>query len=581
MQLTRRGLLKSSAVLGASFFMSGVSLAGKRKPTFEELLDFKPYGNLTLIFTSDIHGHLKPVYFPEPMNLLAPNELRGTPGFLTGAEFMKRYGIKPGSVENYTMACTGFIRLAKEYGRTGGAPQMATVIKTIVQQRGREKCLILDGGDTWVTSGIALKTDGMAVVDWLNYIGYDYIVAHWDLTVGKEKFLEIISKHLKAKLISYNISDDTFGDLIFPPYDVREVSGIKVGIIGSSFPFTPLANPRKYTEGWRFGVRPEELQAHVDELRNKHKVDLVVLLSHDGLPLDIALMKVVKGIDLVISGHTHDVTPEPVKVGDTLIVSPGSHGKFVGRLDLDVRKGRLAGYRFKLIPILSDVIPQDKGAKELVEKWYKPHERELNTVIGTTKTFLYKRDTLYSTWDRLIGEAIADYLHGVDAVIGLDVATSPGYRWGPAVLPNSPIRVEDVYNVLGITYPEVFVLRRKGKDLLVLWEDVADNVFNPNPLYQQGGDMSRIYGVEYELKINAKQGERIRNVRIKGKPLEPEKEYSVAVYGGPPPPGVEPEKLNIRDIVINYIKKKRDIVVERRPNVKVLDHPYNTECFWR
>lgn len=580
MAISRRELLKSSAFLGL-IALGGVSFAKRRKPSFEELLDFKSYGNLTLIFTSDIHGHLKPVYFPEPMNLLAPNELRGTPGFLTGTEFMKYYNIKPGSVEAYTMTCSSFIRLAREYGKTGGAPQMATVIKTIVQQRGRDKCLILDGGDTWVTSGISVKTDGMAIVDWLNYIGYDYIVGHWDFTVGKEKFLEIVNKHLKAKFISYNITDDLFGDLIFPPYDVREVNGVKVGIIGSSFPFTPLANPRVYTEGWRFGVRPEELQNYVNELREKHKVDLVILLSHDGLPLDIALMKIVKGIDIVISGHTHDVTPEPVKVGDTLIVSPGSHGKFVGRMDLEVSKGKLVGYKFKLIPVLSEVIPEDKGAKELVQKWYKPYEKEFNTVIGTTRTFLYKRDTLYSTWDRLIGEALADYFHGVDAVMSLDVATSPGYRWGPAVLPKSPIRVEDVYNVLGITYPEVFLLRRKGRDLLVLWEDVADNVFNPNPLYQQGGDMSRIYGVEYELKINAKQGERIRNVRIKGKPLEADKEYLVAVYGGPPPPGVEPEKVNIRDIVINYIKKKKEIVVERKPNVRVLDHPYNTDCFWR
>jgi sulfur-oxidizing protein SoxB len=575
--LSRRELLGYSAVMAFGF--SGLSFG--KKLSFERLLDTKPYGNVSLVFTSDIHGHLKPVYFPEPMNLIAPENLKGTPGFLAGMDFLKYYNLKPNTLEAYTMTCMGFLRLAREYGKTGGAPQMATVIKTLVNQRGRDRCLILDGGDTWVTSGIALKTDGMAIVDWLNYVGYDYIVAHWDVTVGKEKFLEIVNKHLKAKFISYNITDDTFGDLIFPPYDIREVNGVKVGIIGSSFPFTPLANPRVYTEGWRFGVRPEELQNYVNELREKHKVDLVVLLSHDGLPLDIALIKMVKGIDVVISGHTHDVTPTPVKVGDTLIVSPGSHGKFVGVMDLEVKNKKLVGYRFKLIPILADVVPEDKGAKELVQKWYKPYEKEFNQIIATTRTFLYKRDTLYSTWDRLIGEALADYFHGVDAVMGLDVATSPGYRWGPAVLPNSPVRVEDVYNVLGITYPQVFLLKRKGKDLLVLWEDVADNVFNPNPLYQQGGDMSRIYGVEYELKVNAKQGERIRNVRIKGKPLEENKEYLVAVYGGPPPPGVQPEKADIREVVINYIKKKKELVVERKPNVKVLDHPYNTDCFWR
>ncbi|MFN7066066.1 MAG: thiosulfohydrolase SoxB, partial [Aquificaceae bacterium] len=485
------------------------------------------------------------------------------------------------SVEAYMGSCASFIRLAKLYGMTGGAPQLATIIKAILKERGRDKCLVLDGGDTWATSGIALKTDGLAVVDWLNYVGYDYMVAHWDVTVGKEKFLDIVKNKLKARLLSYNITEEPFGDLVFPPYDVVEKNGVKVGIIGSSFPFTPLANPRVFTEGWSFGVRPEDLQSYVKELREKHKVDLVLLLSHDGLPLDIALMKIVKGIDLVISGHTHDITPTPVKVGDTLIVSPGSHGKFVGRMDLDVKNGKLQGYRFKLIPVLSDVVPEDKGAREIVKKWYEPYEKEFNTVIGTARTLLYKRDTVYSTWDRLIGEALADYYHGVDAVMSLDIGTSPGYRWGTTLLPNRKITVEDVYNVLGITYPEVFIMKRKGRDLLVLWEDVADNVFNPNPLYQQGGDMSRIYGVEYTLKINAKQGERIRDVKIKDKPLELDKEYLVAVYGGPPPMGVQPEGKNIREIVIEYIKKKRDIEVERRPKVKVLDHPYNIDCYWR
>ncbi|MEN3028484.1 MAG: thiosulfohydrolase SoxB [Aquificaceae bacterium] len=580
MNLSRREFLGCSALTLSTLAFSPVTLA-KKPLSFEKLMEFKPYGNLTLVFISDFHGHLKPMYFAEPMNLLAPEPLKGTPGYLAGKDFLNFYNIKPGSVEAYTGSCVSFIKLAKLYGMTGGGPQVATVIKTIVKERGKDKCLVLDGGDTWATSGIAVKTEGMAIVDWLNYVGFDYMVAHWDVTVGKDKFLDIVKNKLKAKLLSYNITEEPFGDLVFPPYDVVEKNGVKIGIIGSSFPFTPLANPRVYTEGWSFGVRPDELQKYVRELREKHKVDLVILLSHDGLPLDIALMKLVKGIDIVISGHTHDITPTPVKVGDTLIVSPGSHGKFVGRMDLDVRGGKLQGYRLKLIPVLSEVVPEDRGAKELVKKWYAPHERELNTVIGEAQTLLYKRDTVFSTWDRLIGEALADYYHGVDAVMSLDVGTSPGFRWGTTVLPGQKIRVEHVYDVLGMTYPEVFVMKRKGRDLLTLWEDVADNVFNPNPLYQQGGDMSRIYGVEYELKINARQGERIRNVRIKGKPIELDREYLVAVYGGPPPMGVKPEKKNIREIVIDYIKKKRAVEVDRKPNLKVLDHPYNTDCYWR
>ncbi|MCS7307540.1 MAG: thiosulfohydrolase SoxB, partial [Aquificaceae bacterium] len=278
MNISRRVFLGYSALALSTLAISPEAFA--RKPvSYEKLMEFKPYGNLTLVFISDFHGHLKPMYFAEPMNLLAPEALKGTPGYLAGMDFLKFYNIKPGSVEAYTGSCVSFIKLAKLYGMTGGAPQVATVIKTIVNERGKDRCLVLDGGDTWATSGIALKTDGMAVVDWLNYVGFDYMVAHWDVTVGKEKFLDIVKNKLKAKLVSYNITEEPFGDLVFPPYDVVERGGVKIGIIGSSFPFTPLANPRVYTEGWSFGVRPEELQKHVNELREKHKVDLVILLS--------------------------------------------------------------------------------------------------------------------------------------------------------------------------------------------------------------------------------------------------------------------------------------------------------------
>lgn len=571
--MNRRELIKLTAfsALGLASFP-----AQARRLSFESLLEFKPLGNVTLIFTSDLHGHLSPLYFAEPMNLLAPEPLKGTPGYLAGMDFLNYYKIKPGTVEAYTGSCVGFIKLAKTYGKTGGAAQIASVIKAIVTERGRDRCLILDGGDTWVTSGIALLTKGLAIVEWLNYVGYDYMVGHWDFTVGKEQFLDIIKNRLKAKFVSYNISEEPFGDLVFKPYEITERGGVKIGIIGSSFPYTPLANPRVYTEGWSFGVRPQELQNYVDELRQKHRVDLIVLLSHDGLALDIALMRQIKGIDVVISGHTHDITPVPVKVGDTLIISPGSHGKFVGRLDLDVQGGKVKDFRLKLIPVLSEYIPQDRGALEIVKRAYAPHQKELSEVIGTTETLLYKRDTVFSTWDRLIGQALFEHFQGIDAVMA---STSPGFRWGTTLLPNSPIRVEDVYNVLGMTYPEVFITKRKGKDLIATWEDVADNVFNPNPLYQQGGDMSRIYGVEYELKINARQGERIRNVKIGGKPLEPEREYLVAVYGGPPP-NVPPEKANVREIVVNFIRKKKSIKIDTTPNVKILDHSYNTRCYW-
>ncbi|ADC89396.1 5'-Nucleotidase domain protein [Thermocrinis albus DSM 14484] len=569
MHLTRRDFLELAIVTGA--FLTADPVTTLAKMTEKDLLSFKSVGNVTLLFTTDLHAHLKPLYFAEPANLVPPKPLEGIPGYVTGKDFLRMYRIAPNSLEAYFGSCVNFVELAHKFGKMGGAAHITTIIKQVIAERGRDKVLILDGGDTWVTTAIGLFTEGKAVVDWMNYTGYDLMVGHWDFTLGKEKFLQRV-KEFKGEFISQNVVDADFGDLIFKPYSIREVGGVKVGVIGNSFPFTPIANPREFVEGWSFGVREEQLQKFVNELREKHKVDLVVLLSHDGLPLDIALAKKVKGIDIIISGHTHDVTPLPYFVGNTMIVIAGSHGKYVGRLDLDVKDGKIRQYRFKLYPVASNLIPADRGAEELVRKAYAPYEKKLSEVIGVAHTLLYKRDTFFSTWDRLVGEAIADHYHGVDIV------TSPGYRWGTTILPGQKITVEHVYDFTAITYPNVYILKRTGEQLLALWEDVADNVFNPDPFYQQGGDMSRLYNVEYEIEINAPQGKRIKRVWVKGKELDPKREYLVAVYGGPtPPPEIrvpDAKPVPVYQILIDYIRKKRDIHVDPRPNVRVLDAKY-------
>jgi len=571
MQLTRRDFLELAIITGAYLSADPVSALAKMKA--EDIMSFKSLGNVTLLFTTDLHAHLRPLYFSEPVNLVPPKGLEGIPGYVAGKDFLKMYRIKPDTLEAYFASCVNFPELAEKFGKMGGGEHITWIIKSIVNERGKDKVLVLDGGDTWVTTAIGLFTEGKAVVDWMNYTGYDLMVAHWDFTLGKEKFLQRL-KELKAEFISQNVVDADFGDLIFKPYSIREVGGVKLGIIGNSFPFTPIANPREFVEGWSFGVREEQMQKFVDELRNKHKVDAVILLSHDGLPLDIALAKKVKGIDIIISGHTHDVTPKPYFVGNTMIVIAGSHGKYVGRLDLDIKNGKIRDYRFKLIPVASNLIPADKGAKELIDKWYKPYEDKLKEEIGVAEVLIYKRDTFFSTFDRLVGMAIADYYHGVDIV------TSPGYRWGTTILPGQKITVEHIYDFTAITYPNVYIMKRTGEQLKAVWEDVADNVFNPDPFYQQGGDMSRLYNVEYEIEIGAKQGQRIKRAWVKGKELDPKKEYLVAVYGGPTPP---PESLvpdakpvPVYDILIDYVRKKKHIYVDPTPNVKVLDAKYTS-----
>ena len=568
MKISRRDLIVGSAGVAVLSYV-GYSFARKRV-RLEDLMQHKPVGNITILHTTDLHAHMKPLYFAEPPNLVAPKGLRGQPGYLTGEELLSYYGIKPGTPEAYVYSSKDFISNAKKYGKTGGAGQLAWVIKRIVEERGRDKVLILDGGDTWVTSAIGLLTEGDVVIDWMNYVGYDAMVLHWEFTLGKDKVFEKIKK-LKAEAISYNIVDE-FEEPVLKPYTVKEVGGAKVGIIGSSFPYIPQAHPRSLSEGLSFGVRISDLRRYVSELRERHKVDLVILLSHDGLPLDMALAKDVSGIDVILTGHTHDVTPKVVKVNNTLIVCSGSHGKVITRLDLDVRGGRLVNYSFKLIPILSEVIPSDKGAEEIVRKHYKPHEKKLSEVIGVAETMLYKRDTAFSTMDRLIGMAIMDHYHGIDLV------QSPGFRWGDTILPGDPITVERVMNFMGLTYPNVYITKRKGEQLKVIWEDIADNVFNPNPYYQQGGDFPRIIGAEVVFEAEAPAGNRLRSVKIRGKELDPNKEYLVAVYGAPPPPAdvivKDAQPLPVYDIVINYIKKVKKVYVDPEPNVSFVDRDY-------
>ncbi|SHK53096.1 thiosulfohydrolase SoxB [Thermocrinis minervae] len=564
------GIDRRTFIIGSLSTASLATFALSKKPSVEDLMTTKAVGNVTLVFTTDIHARTRPVYFAEPPNLLAPKSLEGTPGFIAGKDWLRYFHVKRGTPLAYVGSSTDFIENAKRYGKTGGLDRVAWIIKRIVEERGRDRVIILDGGDTWVTSTIALLTEGKAIVDWLNYVGYDYIVAHWDVTIGKEKFLQRV-KEFKGKFISQNITDEDFGDLIFPPYDVREVGGVKVGIIGQSFPFTPIANPRQFVQGWSFGVKEDTLQKYVDELREKHKVNAVILLSHDGLALDVALAKKVKGIDVILSGHTHDVVPSVIKVDKTLIVIAGSHAKVVGRLDLKIDKDGIKDFSYKLIPVLSDVIPSDKGAKEIIDKYYQPYRDKLSEVIATTDTMLYKRDTLFSTIDVLINMAIVDHY-------GVDIAQSPGYRWGTTILPGEKITVEDLMDYMAITYPNVWIIRRTGEQIKAAWEDVADNVFNPNPFYQQGGDMSRIYGAEYELMVNAPMGQRIRNIKVKGKDLDPKKTYLVAVWGGPPPPAeiLDPnfKPRPVYDVVLEYVRKIKHISIDPRPNVKVLDTKY-------
>ena len=579
MDINRRDFLQIAAALGLLGATGGTNLfageAGKeriKKLSFSDIVDFKAKGKATILHICDLHAHIKPLYWREPSTLISAKNLVGTPGFICGDSFEKYYGVKSGSLDQYFDTHNNFSELAKKFGMMGGIAHMKPIIDHVKKERGKENVLLLDSGDTWQGTAVALKTKGAAIVDAQNYLGVDVMVGHWEFTYGKERVMELIGK-LNGEFISQNVLDndpfsDTFEEPVFPPYTIKEIGGAKIGIIGQSFPFTSTANPKRFTENWSFALRHESLQEHVDHLRKEEKVDCIVVLSHDGFSVDQELAKKVTGVDFILSGHTHDPSPEPIIVNDTVIIISGSHGKYVGRLDLDIKDKKVAGYNFKLIPVASNLIPADKEGEELVAKAYKPFDKELNEVLGTTKGILYKRDTFYSTFDSLIGQAIQDKVKS-------DIVFTPGYRWGTTVLPGGDILKDNVYEMTAITYPEVYTFNLKGSVIAKLMEDIADNVFNANPLLQQGGDMSRLTGASYSIKIDAPAGKRISDFMIGGKPIDVKKTYRVSSWGGnlqSAGEDLDKETPAVYEVVSDYIRKKKVIDIPLESNVKVLDY---------
>ncbi len=574
MEISRRDFMHIAAIFGLGVATNGYAAPRSAADiSLKDLYDFQAKGKVTLLHMCDLHAHIKPLYWREPSTLISAPNLVGTPGFLCGEAFAKHYGLEPSSLDAYFDTYMDFDVLAKKFGKMGGIAHIKTYLDHVRTERGNENVLFLDSGDTWQGTGVALKTGGEAIVKAQNYLGVDVMVGHWEFTYGKARVKELIGM-LNAKFISQNIiGDDSFADdfeeLIFKPYTIEEKGGAKIGIIGQSFPFTSTANPKEFTQGWSFGLRLDTLQKYVDELRNEHKVDCVVLLSHDGFSVDQEVARQVNGIDFILSGHTHDPSPQPITINKTVIVIAGSHGKYIGRLDVDIKDGKVKGYEYKLVPMASHMIPADPAGVKLVNELYAPFDAEFNEVLGKTKNMLYKRDTFFSTFDQLINDAILDEMK-------CDISFTPGYRWGTTVLAGDDILMDNVYEMCGITYPNVYTFELKGQHIASLLEDIADNVFNANPLYQQGGDMSRLGGATYDIAVANKAGKRITNLKIGGKPIDLKKTYIVSSWGGNlQSAGANLQKEKIRavyDVTRDYIKRQKVVDVSNKGNVTIVDY---------
>ena len=557
--ITRRGLLEAGVALAAIVSTPGIGgwgrLMAQQKLSEDDLLNFKPHGNVTLLHFADLHAQLNPVYYREPLQNFGSSQSLDKVPHITGSSFLKHFKIPPQSPMAYALTGLDFTALAQSYGRMGGLDRIARMVERIRAER-PGACLLLDSGDSWQGSFTALHTKGADVIDVMEHLKPDAMTGHWEFTYGAARVSEAI-KELSYAFLAGNVVDATWEEPVFPSTAFFERGGVKVAVIGQAFPYTPIANPRYMIPDWSFGIREELVQSHVHAARAKG-AGLVVLLSHNGFDVDAKLASRVRGIDVILTGHTHDALPEVYQVGRTLLIASGANGKFLSRLDLDVTAGGVKGFSYRLIPVFSDVVEPWVKVRAAIDKVRAPFQKQLSQRLGSTDSLLYRRGTFNGTMDELILDAL---MQEMDA----EIALSPGFRWGPSLLPGSDITLEDLYAATGITYPAVYRQEMTGSEIKVILEAVADNLFHEDPYYAQGGDMVRVGGLSYHITMNAKSGARISQLKTlnDGAPLDAGKRYRVAGWAsvnegvsGPPIYEVVEAYLKSLDGPVNIASNK-------------------------
>ncbi|NMG48013.1 thiosulfohydrolase SoxB [Azoarcus communis] len=557
MSMNRREFLQVLAIAAAGGMTLHSDIA-RAEAAAAKMYELPKFGNVSLLHMTDCHAQLLPIYFREPNVNLGVGSMLGQAPHVVGDRFLKHFGIKPGSAEAHAFTYLDFVEASRTYGKVGGFAHLSTLVKKM--KASRPGALLLDGGDTWQGSGTALWTNAQDMVDACKLLGVDVMTLHWESTYGADRVKEIEEKDFAGKIdiVAQNVKTTDFEDPVFKPYVIKNINGIPVAIVGQAFPYTPIANPRWMTPDWSFGIQEQGMQEAVNAARAEG-AQVVVVLSHNGMDVDLKMASRVSGIDAIFGGHTHDGMPAPTVVqnpgGKTLVTNAGSNGKFLGVMDFDVRDGKVRDFRYKLLPVFANLLPADAEMAAFIDKVRAPFIEKLSEKLAVTEGLLYRRGNFNGSWDQLL----------VDALIAekdAEIAFSPGFRWGTSLLPGDTITMEHLLDQTAITYPWTTVTNMSGEMIKTILEDVADNLFNADPYYQQGGDMVRIGGLQYTCDPAAAMGKRIDNMMLKGKPIEAGKTYKVAGWA-PVSEEAKDSGPAVWDVVANYLRTQK--VITQRP----------------
>ena len=560
MSLSKRDFLQVMSAASVAGMSLGRYAHADAATAEQGLYDLPRFGQVSFLHMTDCHAQLKPIYFREPSVNLGLAGMAGQSPHVVGEKLLRSLGIRPGTPLAHAYTFVDFETAARRYGKVGGFAHLATLVKRM--KASRPGALLLDGGDTWQGSATSLWTNAQDMVDACKLLGVDVMTGHWEFTYGMERVKEILDKDFKGQLdfVAQNVKTNDFGDPVFSPYTLREINGIKCAIIGQAFPYTPIANPRYMVADWAFGIQDDNMQRMVDEARGKG-AKVVVVLSHNGMDVDLKMASRVRGIDAILGGHTHDGVPVPVVVknagGQTLVTNAGSNSKFLGVLDFEVKDGKVADFRYKLLPVFSNMLPADREMDALINRVRAPYEAKLQDKLAVTDGLLYRRGNFNGSWDQLLVDALMD-------VQGAEIAFSPGFRWGTSLLPGDVITRELMMDQVATTYSYATVSEMTGETIKTVLEDVCDNLFNPDPYYQQGGDMVRVGGLSYACEPGAGMGRRIQDMRLNSKPIEAGKKYKVAGWA---PVAEEaataPGSRMVWDLVEQWLKSKGRITPRR------------------
>ena len=564
MQINRREFARLLGMASAA----GLLPTGARAAR-SDFYDQGNFGDVRLLHFTDCHAQLNPVYFREPSVNIGVGAALGQPPHLVGDAFLVHFGIPRNGPRAHAFTHLDFAEAAASYGKVGGFAHLATLVKQLRQAYGSDKTLLLDGGDTWQGSGTSLWTRGLDMVGACNLLDVDVMTGHWEFTYQDSEVKSNIEA-FNGDFVAQNVrvseeamfagaqAFDEFSGHAFPPYVIKTLGGRRVAVIGQAFPYTPIANPSRFIPDWTFGIQAQGLQQLVDDISAREKPDAIVLLSHNGMDVDLKLARVVSGIDAILGGHTHDGIPQPIQVsnsrGTTLVTNAGSNGKFLGVLEFKFGAGGIEDYRYRLLPVFSNMLPADAEMQRYIDTVRAPYLDTLNEELAVAGELLYRRGNFNGTFDQLICDAQR-------AVGDAQVSLSPGFRWGTTVLPGQPITMENLLDQTSITYPETYVREMSGTQIKLILEDVADNLFNPDPFYQQGGDMVRVGGMDYQIAPNAGSGQRISGMTLDdGRSVEAGKSYKVAGWAtvGSQAPG-----RPVWEVVADYLRDRKTASVRK------------------